>query len=122
MSRESGLVVLISDFLSPNGYQEGLNRLLHRGDEVVAIQVLDRDEINPRSSGKTRFVEIETGKNITLSVGQPTLQEYEQRFAEYQKSLAATLHRRSILHFIVPTTRPLSALLHEDFRARGLLR
>ena len=122
MTRESGLVILISDFFSPGGYKEGLNRLLHRGDEVVAIQVLDREEINPTSSGKTRFVEVETGKNITLSVGQQTLHEYENRFAEYQQELAAALHRRSILHFVVPTTRSLSALFHEDFRARGFLR
>ena len=122
MTRESGLVILISDFLSPHGYQDGLNRLLHRGDEVVAIQVLDREEINPTSSGRTRFVEVETGRNITLSVGQQTLHEYENRFSEYQEELAAALHRRSILHFVVPTTRSLPALFHEDFRARGFLR
>jgi hypothetical protein len=116
------LVILVSDFFSPQGYQEGLNRLLHRGDEIVAIQVLDREEISPTSSGKTRFIEVETGRNITLSVGQPTLEEYEKRFSEYQKQLEAALHRRSILHFVVPTTRSLSVLFHEDFRARGFLR
>jgi len=122
MTRESGLVILISDFLSEDGFEEGLNRLLHRGDEVVAIQVLDPDEIVPSSSGKTRFVEIETGRNITLAVGQQTLQEYETRFAQFQRKLADVMHRRSILHFVVPTTRSLSALFHEDFRARGFLR
>lgn len=122
MTRESGLVILISDFLSNNGYQEGLNRLLHRGDEVVAIQVLDQEEIAPTSSGKTRFVEIETGRNITLAVGQQTLQEYEDRFTQFQQEVSDEMHRRSILHFVVPTTRSLSALFHEEFRARGFLR
>lgn len=122
MTRESGLVILISDFLCEDDFQEGLNRLLHRGDEVVAIQVLDPHEMEPSSSGKTRFVEIETGRNVTLAVGQQTLDEYEARFAQYQRKLADTLHRRSILHFVVPTTRSLSSLFHEDFRTRGFLR
>ena len=122
MTRESGLVILISDFFSPHGYEEGLNRLLHRGDEIVAIQVLDREEIDPTSSGKTRFIEVETGRNTTLSVGQETLQEYKDRFSDYQEELIAALHRRSILHFVVPTDRSLPALFHEDFRARGFLR
>lgn len=122
MTHESGLVILISDFLSDSGYQQGLNRLLHRGDEVVAIQVLAQEEIDPTSSGKTRFVEIETGRNVTLSVGQQALQEYKSRFAQYQEELADAMHHRSILHFVVPTTRPLLTLIHEDFRARGFLR
>ncbi|MBE0636351.1 DUF58 domain-containing protein [Candidatus Bipolaricaulota bacterium] len=122
MTRESGLVVLVSDFLSQQDCQQGLNRLLHRGDEVVAIQVLDQEELTPTSSGKTRFVEVETGRNVTLAVGQQTLQEYETRLAQYQRELADVMHRRSILHFVVPTTRSLSALFHEEFRARGFLR
>jgi len=122
MTRESGLVILISDFFSPQGYQEGLNRLLHRGDEVVAIQVLARDEIDPTSNGRTRFVEVETGRNTTLSVGQETLREYKNRLSAHQEELVGTLHRRSILHFVVPTDRSLSTLFHEDFRSRGFLR
>lgn len=122
MTRESGLVILISDFFSPDGYQEGLNRLLHRGDEIVAIQVLAPDEIDPGSSGKTQFVELETGQNVTLSVGDETLDEYKERFAAYQEELSTALHRRSILHFVVPTDRSLPALFHEDFRSRGFLR
>lgn len=121
-TKESGLVVLVSDFFSPGGYEEGMDRLLHRGDELVAIQVLDPEEISPTSSGRTQFVEIETGRNLSLSVGRQTLSEYKTQFDDYQDRLAAALRHRSILHFVVPTDRSLPRLFHEDFRAGGFLR
>jgi uncharacterized protein (DUF58 family) len=121
-TRESGIAVLITDFFSPEGYEDGLDRLLHRGDEVVAVQVLDPEEIHPTTSGRTQFVEVETGRNVSMSVGRQTLKEYQERFAEVQAQLATSLRRRSIRHFIVSTDRPLMRLLHEDFRARGFLR
>jgi len=119
-THESGIVVIISDFFSP-GYEQGLDRLLHRGDEVVAIQVLDPEEIHPTTNGRTQFVDVETGRNITLSVGRETLDEYEARFAQHQRALSEALQHRSIRHFVVPTDRPLMRLFHEDFRAGGFL-
>jgi len=121
-TKESGLVVLVSDFFSLGGYEEGMDRLLHRGDELVAIQVLDPEEISPTPSGRTQFVEIETGRNLSLSVGRQTLTEYKTQFNDYQDRLAAALRHRSILHFVVPTDCSLPRLFHEDFRARGFLR
>jgi uncharacterized protein (DUF58 family) len=121
-TRESGLVILISDFFSAGGHERGLDSLLRHGHEVVAVQILSPEEINPRSAGRTQFVDVETGRNFTLSVGEQTLAEYRERFVAFQNELWNALRCRSILGFKVSTDRPLARLFHEDFRARGFIR
>jgi hypothetical protein len=80
---------------------------------------LSPEEINPRSAGRTQFVDVETGRNFTLSVGEQTLAEYRERFVAFQNELWNALRCRSILGFKVST---LARLFHEDFRARGFIR
>lgn len=119
---ESGLVILISDFFSPGGRERGLDALLRHGHEVVAVHVLAPEEVNPKGTGRTQFIDIETGRNVTLAVGEQTLSEYRGRLAEFRLQLASALRRRSILCFETTTDRPLARLFHEDFRARGFVR
>lgn len=119
---EGGLVILISDFFSPGGRERGLDALARHGHDVVVVHVLAREEVEPKSSGRTQFVDVETGRNVTLAVGDETLAEYRERLAAFRLELAATLRRRAIVCFETVTDRPLASLFHEDFRARGLVR
>ncbi|MCP4417225.1 MAG: DUF58 domain-containing protein, partial [Chloroflexi bacterium] len=59
--RRPGLLFVLSDLLSPNGYQDGLNALQFRGYEVGLIHLLSLDEVEPPVSGDLKLVDIETG-------------------------------------------------------------
>jgi len=121
-TRESGLVVIVSDFLSPNGYRQGIARLRHRGDESIVIQVLDRSEVNPAGTGTTQFVDIESNRQTVLTVGRGTLSAYEERFRAHQEELRAFLLERGIPFFVGTTDRPVERLIHEDLRRGGVLK
>ncbi|MCI2426859.1 DUF58 domain-containing protein, partial [Candidatus Acetothermia bacterium] len=56
---ESGLVFIISDLLSPAGYQRGLSHLLYRGNQVVILQVLAPEDLVPPMSGETEIEGVE---------------------------------------------------------------
>jgi len=121
-TRESGVVFVVSDFLTPGGYEEGFARLLHRGDEPIAVQILDPEDLRPTAAGTTRLVDAETDRRLTITVGRRTLQEYERRLRQHRERLRAFLVERGIPYFLAPTDRPLDRLFHEDFRRGGILR
>ena len=121
-TRESGIVFVISDFLASTGYEEGLAKLVHRGDEVTVIQILDPADASPPMVGTTRIVDIESSQRLTLTIGHRTKEEYEQRFREYQRTLKAFLLSRRITHFQVTTDRSMERFIHEDLRVGGVLR
>ena len=49
--RAQGVIVVLSDFLDPAGYEDGLNSLASRGSEVHAVQILAPEELEPSSYG-----------------------------------------------------------------------
>jgi hypothetical protein len=53
-----GLLFILSDLLSPNGYQDGLNALQARGYEVGLIHILSPDEVEPPVSGDLKLVDV----------------------------------------------------------------
>jgi uncharacterized protein (DUF58 family) len=121
-TRESGLVIVVSDFLSPDGYRQGMARLRHRGDEAVAIQVLDRAELHPTGTGTTELVDVESKRHAVLTVGRSTLAAYEERFSRHQEELRGFLLERGIPYFLGTTDRPVVRLIHEDLRRGGVLK
>jgi uncharacterized protein (DUF58 family) len=120
-SRESGLVFVLSDFLSDAGYEEGLARLFHRGDEVVVIQILAPTELRPAFEGGVVLVEAETGRETPLTVGRETLALYELRLTAHLEKLRRYLSDHRTPHILAPTDVPLEVLIHEKLRAGGIL-
>ena len=118
-TKESGLVILLSDFLSPGGYEEGISRLLYRGDEVVAIQILDPEEVRPSAGGHVRLQDVETNRDLRVTIGPQTLAEYGRRFDEHRNRLQAFLTERGIPYVLATTDIPVERLIHERLRAGG---
>jgi uncharacterized protein (DUF58 family) len=69
--RRPGLVILISDLLSPHGYQPALKTLQQRGHEVALVHVLSPDEVDPPLAGDLRLIDVETGgvQEVSLDGG-----------------------------------------------------
>ncbi|MCD6494733.1 DUF58 domain-containing protein [Candidatus Bipolaricaulota bacterium] len=120
-THETGLLFLISDFLVGGQYQEGVARLAYRGDEIVAIQIVDREEINPTVTGGVRLVDVETGRRLDLIVGERTLAQYRGRFDSHLKTLQRYLSSQRIPHILAPTDLALEELIHVRLRAQGIV-
>ena len=84
-----GLLLLLSDMLSPAGYREGLNALLARGYEVGILHVLSPDELQPPLAGDLKLVDVETGEDAEISLDGTTLAAYEQRLRDWQPSFSS---------------------------------
>ncbi len=122
-TRESGLTILISDFLASGAeFADGLARLLHRGDEVILLQVLDPEDVNPHAAGTTRIVDVESSQCVTLTIGQRTLDEYAGRIRRNREQLRTFSFEQGIPYFQTTTDVPVERFLHEDLRNGGMLR
>lgn len=82
-TKRPGLAILITDLLDPGGYMEGLRALLYRRFDIMLIQVMDEDELNPRFKGPFRLIDGETEDETELNVEPDTVADYQQRLAEF---------------------------------------
>jgi uncharacterized protein (DUF58 family) len=73
-----GLVLVVSDFLAPDGWQVTLGRLAAR-HEVVAVHLADPRDRELPDLGLVTFEDPETGRQLTVDTADPRLRD---RFAE----------------------------------------
>lgn len=119
--RRPGLLFLMSDLLSPNGYQEGLHALQARGYEIGLIHLLSPDEVEPPVSGDLKLVDIETGEDAELTLDPSTLDLYRERLQSWQNEIAAYCANRRLHYIPVLTNLPWEQLVVQTMRQKGLL-
>jgi uncharacterized protein (DUF58 family) len=117
--RRRSLVVIVSDFLSPPGWQ-GLLGQLARSNDVVALQVVDRREFALPTAGMIYVEDAETGEVIFVDTDDPGFQRRLQVAADdRQAALVADLRSAGLDLFTVSTDEDLVRAL---FRIAALRR
>jgi uncharacterized protein (DUF58 family) len=116
-ARQTGMAVVLSDFLDPAGYEEGLNALVGRGFQVTAVQILAPEELSPTTYGDLRLVDSETGTIQEVTFGKYRLRTYQQTVSDYCQRLKEFCAGRGISFFSVSSASPLDQLLLRQLRA-----
>jgi uncharacterized protein (DUF58 family) len=116
-ARQAGLAVVLSDFLDPAGYEEGLKALVGRGFQISAVQVLADEEWDPSTYGDLRLVDSETGFEQEVTFGKYRLAAYQKTVAAYVQRLREHCSKRGIRFFSVRSSMALNDLLLKHLRA-----
>jgi len=117
-ARQSGVAVVLSDFLDPAGYESGLTALIGRGFQVHAVQILAPEELAPTNFGDLRLIDSETGTEQEVTFGKFRLQAYQQSVANYVQRLREHCQSRGIRFFSVSSATDLAVLLLKQLRAQ----
>lgn len=121
ITRQPGLLFLISDLFAPGGCYEGLRALQGAGHEIVILHVLSPDEVNPTIRGDFKLVDSETGEAQEVSIDQTALDMYRREFQNWQRELIDFCQRRGINYIQVETNHPFEDLVLHYMRRRGVV-
>jgi uncharacterized protein (DUF58 family) len=89
--RRASLVVLVTDFLVPDGWAERL-RSLARRHEVIGVRVRDPREVDIPDVGVVTFEDPETGAQLTVDTGDARLRaRFREAAAAQSMQIDATL-------------------------------
>lgn len=113
LARRRSLIIVVSDFLSEPGWETSLRHLATR-HEVIAIRLVDPQEVDIPNAGLVVVQDAETGQQLTVDTSDP---KFRRRFAEAagarEAELAASAARSGVDLFVLST---------EDDLTRALLR
>ena len=116
-ARQSGVAVVLTDFLDPAGYEKGLSALVGRGFQVNAVQILSPDEIAPGTYGDLKLVDAESGHIQEVTFGRYRLNSYQQTVQNFIQKLREFCGSRGINFFSVSSAMKLEDLLLKQLRA-----
>jgi uncharacterized protein (DUF58 family) len=111
-SRAAGLVVLISDLLSPS-WENALGRLSGRSGEVVVLHTLSPQELRPTLGGDVRLIDRESGAAISVTLNNDAIRLYGQRLDEWRHMLG---------YVPIDTATSIESLVFDVLRRRGVIR
>ena len=120
--RAQGVIVVLSDFLDPAGYEDGLKSLASRGSEVHAVQILAPEELEPSSYGDLRVIDSETGAEQEVTFGKYRLKSYRATVQNYCRRLQEYCRARGIRYQLALSDTPIDDLLLKAMRTGGMWR
>jgi uncharacterized protein (DUF58 family) len=120
--RRRGVVVVVSDFYDPVGFEEALDRLRYGRFEPVAVQITAPDEAAPNLRGEVTVIDAETGEERPVTVTPAAAAAYRQRFEGRLRGLSRFCRERAVPCFQVTSQHPLEDLVLRVLRSGELLR
>jgi uncharacterized protein (DUF58 family) len=121
-SQRAGMVIVISDFLSDEGYEEGIKRLRYGKNEVVLVQTLAPQELAPDLVGDVRLVDMETHAGVDISANRAVLQAYSKRLAAFLEGVQTFSRKHGCGYVLANSGSSFEDLVLKQFRALGLAR
>ncbi len=117
-----GVVVVISDFLDPEGYEVALTSMLGCSFDVCCVQVLSPEEVAPEIAGDLRLVDAETGDMREITVTRALLASYRERMDKYCEDLKQFCVSRGIGYSRLLTDEPVEEFVLRKLRRTGMVR
>ncbi|MBN2712097.1 MAG: DUF58 domain-containing protein [Planctomycetes bacterium] len=116
----NGVVIFISDFLDPEGYEEGIKKITGAGADTYVIHVLSPEEINPELQGDLRLVDAEDGSFQEITVSKPLLSQYQETLKNFCGGIKDSCVRRGANYIFSSTEVPFDQLVLNYLRKGGL--
>jgi uncharacterized protein (DUF58 family) len=116
-----GVAIVISDFLDPAGFENGLKQLASLGHDVLVVQVFSAQERDIEMLGEVRFVDAETGEHLDLDVTPGMSKAYREAWQAHTEAIAAFCRRYRLPFVRASADDPFEDIVLRTFREGGLL-
>lgn len=117
-----GIVMLLSDFMDKDGFEEPLRILTARPWDVYVLQILAEEEINPPLTGDLKLLDAEDGDMAEITVSPALLRRYQENLNAFRGALHAFCAQRGIVPIFTSNQFPFEKLVLNYLRQRGLVR
>ena len=111
-----GIAVVISDFMTDQGIEDSVKLLQQKKQEVLLVQVLSKEEEEPKVGGAVRLVDAETGETRDLELNEAMAAAYKKALMKQRAALREFCSRRDAVFAHVCEDEDLLRVLYEMMR------
>jgi uncharacterized protein (DUF58 family) len=111
-----GLVVVVSDFFDPAGWRGALEELKAKGYQILAIHIVDDQELHPKAWGDVALVDVEGGRERKFFLDDDLVRRFERELAGYFKEIETMCSSRQIDYLRTATQVPFDEFVLQTLR------
>lgn len=121
-ARGAGVSLLISDLLAPAGFQEGLKYLQYQKQEIILLQILAPEEINPSLHGDFRLLDSETGEAKEITASSQLIKAYQAKLQQFTEETRDFCNKRGISFLQVSSEEAFEDIILRRLPRAGILK
>ena len=117
-----GLSVFISDFLTDHDYESAIDYLVDKKRDLLCVQVLSQEELNPKVRGKNIFYDSENEKkSYRKNIRKDIILAYREALRFVQERLQGYCAARGAQYLLAEDDKPIEEIIFEKFVGSGVL-
>lgn len=118
----TGVVVLITDLMDKGGFESALRMLVGRRMDVVVVQLMSAEELEPPLRGDLRLIDAEDDDFAEITLNDDALRKYRHTVSSFIAEVRQFCSRRRIVYLLARNDTPVEQLVTNYMRSRGVLR
>lgn len=118
---KKGVVLVVSDFFFPKGFEEGLRFLQWSGHDVFALQVHDPADLECPWLGDLEIECVETAATQRVTISEKEAKQYREAIAAWNDSLKNECARRGVGLASTTSDVPFDVVIQSMLRKGGLV-
>ena len=121
-------VVILSDFLDPNGYEQGFKLIVGRGFSLAAVHLMSPEEIDPQvylentpTGGDWLVEDAETGETRAITMNPETLSQYQNQQQTFCDTLQRFCTDQSVGYVHLKSDMPIERFILQELHRAGFI-
>ena len=121
-----GLTVIISDFFTDVDWKSAVDYLCYKKRQVLLIQILTPDELDPLYSGRVSLIDSEASvetdmRNIRLNIDRAAQHAYSEAMHDLIEDVRAFATSRDAAFITISTDKPIESVLFKELLKVGIM-
>ncbi len=121
-----GLTVIVSDFFTDSDWKKAVNYLLYKKRQVLLIQTLTPDELEPLYQGRVNLIDSESAdlldtKNMKMKINRASQLAYDEALRNIVGDIRQFCTSRDVGFVSVRTDRPIEKTLFTELLKVGIM-
>lgn len=125
-SSGNSLSIIISDFMTESNWKKAVDYLCYKNRQVLLIQILTPDEIDPAYEGRVSLIDaealdMEDTKNMKINITRSMQLAYEEAMKDFVEDIRSFVVRRGGDYIKVRTDAPIEQVLFGGLFKVGIM-
>ena len=117
-----GLSIVISDFLTDHDYESAIDYMVDKKRDLLCVQVLSEEELNPKVRGKNIFYDSENEKkSYRKNINKDIIRAYREAVRYVQERLQGYCAARGAQYALACAEKPVEEFVFEKLIGSGVL-
>lgn len=122
LNPKGGIAIVISDLFSKDGYRDGIDYLLYKNQDVILINILSPQELDPELEGSIQLIDSEDGSKLSIIANSAILRSYRENVKRFLNDNREYCYRRGIHYLPIVSHMDIEEVVFDRLLRQEILR